>query len=834
LSAAHNSSAYFASIRYEKPFFANPGVSIDYETGEMNRDTTPTKDNSLKIDVYKTTYNSIDSLTTVTIPMDIISEDGTNNLFYELGYLNYNDDMSFDTWTDDDNPSFIVTIEDYSTGQDESTYAFKVYDINGKKIADIADNVSSMVDMSDINGFEHQQGFYKVVDNEEIFEFVDMPSCNVASTFKVATTDNSLTASADRYPVGDSYQYAFSLSTGINNDDNSNTDHYISWYDAKGNFLRNDIISLGANIAQALPYVKTSVLNPYLFNTDDEREYMFLLKKYVSSSSTETSESLEILNTKGNVIARLGNDSTLGSLRNIVLVDADSNPSLWFTYYNDDTDKYTSTFMTLPLTKFEAGGDGSAENPFLISTIGDLQQIRGNLTANYKLAKDLNGAYMTFSPIAGEFTGTLDGAGHIIYNFTLNSDEYYNAIFEQVSEGAVIKDLNFYDVNVVLNSNNDVSGLVAAESRGNETSAPTFSNIHVNNYNASLGDDTTGSFGGLVGKLYLGSTLSNSSISNANFDLNSSNVGGLASETRTGSTITGCAFHGYLAGDTNVGGILAQATTGDETITNNHVIATIEGGNTIGGIVGDAARAKIANNYVSGSISASTNNKWGAGARVGGIVGSLDEDWYSSTTPIVTNNVVDLTSIAYPAYSNQSGSEPEWTNQGTTAHRIVGYTSYNAEPGKDAMPADAGIINNYAVSTLARVDSNIEAGVNTTEGADITAEGLTQDFFTTQGFALGTTAAQPWAFTEKGLYLYYEDVTKSGVNDIVATPSTALQGDGKTFTAEGCTLNVYNLYGVKVAESADSVSTLTLTPGVYVVTATQNGTIKATAKFVIK
>jgi hypothetical protein len=101
------------------------------------------------------------------------------------------------------------------------------------------------------------------------------------------------------------------------------------------------------------------------------------------------------------------------------------------------------------------------------------------------------------------------------------------------------------------------------------------------------------------------------------------------------------------------------------------------------------------------------------------------------------------------------------------------------------------------------------------------------------GFAFGNNSSSPWKIVDGVPYLYYEDASKSGVEDVVSD-TVKLENNGTEFSAEGCTISVYNLAGVKVAEAANSLSTLTLAKGVYVVTAAQKGKVTATAKFSIR
>jgi hypothetical protein len=838
IGVAYNGAAYFAVMKYAKPYFANSTITYDPQTG-LSRDLTPNTDNSFVIDLYKSGYNSLSLSSTTTIPMELKDATGTTCSFYQVGLMNYDNDVSFGVWSNDSKPTFIVTVEDYVSNTDTSIYHFYAYDVDGNKVATISEDVQGLIDVSDLPGYESQQGFYKTVDDVDVFQFVDIPSCKLVATLPVTLENgNSLTSSCDRVATKDSYQYAFSLAYGVTDNDD-NTSHYIAWYNADGSFDHNDIIPLGKQVALALPYVKKSALNPYLFNTDSNREYMFLVKNYISTSGTATQESFIVLNTDGDVLCKLSDNDTLGSLRSINLLNASDDPSLWLIYYNDDTDLYTSSFLSLPFTKFEMGGDGSAENPFLISTIGDLQLMQGNLTANYKLAADIDASGFDFQPVGEEFKGSLDGDNYTISNLSLENDSYYNGLFQTLSSQAVVKNINFKDAYVVVGSENSSTALIAPMVYGDNAGAPEISNIHVDGYVAVGDEPSYANFGGLVGKITLGTAVKDCSIANAEFDFaecrdDVNTIGGIATQIMTGSNIDRCSFQGYISGGSNIGGILSKlsvtgvSTTGQEHIANCHVNANIDGYNNIGGIVATTGRAPIYNNYVEGTLKATTNEKWGGGAKTGGIIGDLAEDWTDTPSKIVYGNVVALSSISVPEIGSQS-----YDNEATTSHRIVGYTIYNSEPlGSTPSDPDAGIQDNYVVGDLAVVDSGIEAGANTTEGANLEADSFNEEFLATLGFAFGEDATAPWVLNDSNLHLYFEKET-SGVANMTVAPAV-LSKTANAFVANGCKIAVYNFQGMNVANANDTVSTTSLAPGVYVVTAAKNGIVIATAKFVVK
>lgn len=77
-----------------------------------------------------------------------------------------------------------------------------------------------------------------------------------------------------------------------------------------------------------------------------------------------------------------------------------------------------------------AGGSGTREDPYLISTPDQLNAIRQGLDKHYQLANDIDlSAWGDWMPIGGEelerhgdpapFTGSLDGAGHVIRGMTI-------------------------------------------------------------------------------------------------------------------------------------------------------------------------------------------------------------------------------------------------------------------------------------------------------------------------------------------------------------------------------------------------------------------------------
>lgn len=93
-------------------------------------------------------------------------------------------------------------------------------------------------------------------------------------------------------------------------------------------------------------------------------------------------------------------------------------------------------------------GAGTQENPFIIETPQDLQAIQNNLSAYYELANDIDMTGVTWTPIAPDstnrFTGTIDGKGHKILNFTINdTTKDQQAFIVWTNAGATFKNIGF-------------------------------------------------------------------------------------------------------------------------------------------------------------------------------------------------------------------------------------------------------------------------------------------------------------------------------------------------------------------------------------------------------
>ncbi|MDE7350952.1 MAG: hypothetical protein K2N25_07785, partial [Muribaculaceae bacterium] len=729
--------------QYEKSFFENPAGESDNEN--------VTADNHLIIETYRMNdaYPSEMELLSTT---KIETVQHTENpdvycTFYGIGNLMWEKDVDFEHYTSDGRPAYIVSVDDCLYRDDEHyTSGYYVYDADGNRIRTIAENTYDFVKMSDISGFEPQVMFIHMGDDMN-FEFVDLYSCMTVTTIDQMFKGYALTTSLDRVVDGDSYIYATALSAGIPLDD-THLAAPVCWFDSNGDFVRLDLIPTGEGVELAQIYMAAAGLQPFTFNTDNNIEYMLLVKRNIPGQAA-LREELLIASTEKGVLHTFTDDEVKGAIRSVMLMPG-SNPELLLVYLNEN-DKYTADAFPLPFSKF-VGGSGTESDPYLIASAGDLQQIKTNPAAFYKITEDIDCGSLDLYPI-NEFSGTLDGAGHTLSNLKIISKQNNkNGIFNFTNK-ATIKNIEFYNAKMTLSGSSEAA-LVAATASNTK-----FENIRVHRLSAT-GDNFSNTFGGIAGKAWVSTSFSGCEIAGADVNLPSCDcAGGIVGDIRTGTSITGCAVSGNITVNSTLGGIVGSTTTGDEVISQCHVDANLKAENTVGGIAGYLNRSKVTSNYVEGALEATKPSKWNHSISLGAIAGELEGDYQGKGDMPITQNLVGVSALIYPSLE---GIEVDDPRQLATVHRIVGRTSYNQymeeEPSK--IIYENGVYNNYVVSDIAVIDPEFDE--RSLEGKSMDKDEVDTDWLKNQlGFLFGKINIAPWNIQSWYAYdpsLYYESI----------------------------------------------------------------------------
>lgn len=253
-----------------------------------------------------------------------------------------------------------------------------------------------------------------------------------------------------------------------------------------------------------------------------------------------------------------------------------------------------SCFCFLPKTALAFSGSGagtSAEDPYLITTCAQLQEMNDALGAYYKLSNDIDcsatttwnedsgnpGTYFGFVPTGWDgnngslFSGALNGNNKVIIGLYINRNMNWGAGLIVYSNGS-ISDVGLVSANIT-NLGGDAGGLVGSMGGG------TITNSHV-----------TGSISG------------------------SQNAGGLVGNI-SGGNISASYSTASITGGNQVGGLIGYDS--GAIITTSYAIGsvTVTGGQAGGGLVGFKSAGSISNSYATGNVS--------AGYAGGGLVGSM-------------------------------------------------------------------------------------------------------------------------------------------------------------------------------------------------------------------
>jgi uncharacterized repeat protein (TIGR01451 family) len=233
--------------------------------------------------------------------------------------------------------------------------------------------------------------------------------------------------------------------------------------------------------------------------------------------------------------------------------------------------------VTAPATAaFSGGGSGTPEDPYKITNVSQLQEMKNNLGASYILVDNIDASATQtwndgagFEPIgtsASNFTGSFDGHGHKIYNLYINRpDSSYVGLFGCVGGGGVVEDVGIENVNVV--GSDFVGGLVGKNASGTVSNCYSTGSVSGN-----------GVVGGLIG--WNARTVSDSYSTDSVSGID--HVGGLVG--MNSGTVSDSYSTGSVSGEMNVGGLVG-ANYG--IMSNCYSTGTVSGGGDyVGGLVG--------------------------------------------------------------------------------------------------------------------------------------------------------------------------------------------------------------------------------------------------------
>ena len=771
---------YYVLAQYDKPF-----TNTDVDDG--SKDVKQEPGNFLVLRTLDKNFDKVDSIrVSIDAPEGIPYRSAAFGLFG-------NNDLSKGYFSNSGKLNYVVGLYDYVPSLDGDLITYAVYDSENGKLKDICDKVTSNKRglLNTIHGKSDQMWFLQTIGTSEgsgqQIQLVDVPSCEKVCVLPQSIDGNAISSNFDRYPTtanAQGYQYVIALSQAQSNEAGEVLAP-IAWVNPDCTIDHVDRLNLGLKAENFTPLINSTSLNPYLFNTDDDMEYVYIAKKRRTDGSNKIDNVLEVSTLNGTVIKSWRGDDTHVFEKASFPVMNDLGKRQMFVVFNDtENNKYDMNFYDLPFTKFERGGKGTVEDPYLISTTGDFQQLALEPTKNYKMVADIDmsKAAQWWTPVKN-FTGSLDGDGHTIYNLGVKTTEDHTGLFGTLDLNGVAKNLIFVNPTVEVTNTNQYAGVLAGETNytyDGKGQATNVDSIFV--YGAKIAGDDQGfiAAGGLVGSANLKTKINNCSFQGEITLPNTENVGGIVGQTRSGSSVNACYANVNATAKTVLGGIVGIAGTPHDycKFTNCEVRGQLTAENTVGGFVGDNYFNEISNVVSHADVVATKKSAWN-GYAAGGIIGVMESDWNGGTG--FAKNCVFNGSVK----ALQDGEE---VSTPATVHQIAGKTIADDEYSAGETPKkETRLSGNYTTNNVGSTDAT------SVDGAYKAAKEMDKDFFTGLQYAYGNTLAEPWKEDGSKIpTLYFNNIAKA----------LAVSSDDVTVgtTDEGTAVVKVSVYGMENAD----------------------------------
>ena len=324
-------------------------------------------------------------------------------------------------------------------------------------------------------------------------------------------------------------------------------------------------------------------------------------------------------------------------------------------------------------------GDGSADNPYKISTAAELAWFRdqvnsGNTTISATLTKDIDLAefcheagttYTTevsWTPIGNpikRYQGTFDGNDKTISNLYINATTNDIGFFGGANKGGCIRNITFYNAKV--KSTGDYRTGVLAGNAGF----------------CMIGNIKTLANCSVEGKIYVGGIAGSakgniSKCENHAIVNGKATVGGVVGRyDGSDNSITSCANYDAVTGSLeNVGGMVGYFASG--TIQNSANYGNITGSYYVGNLIGNAAKCNLNNVLGTGNVTATS-------VSAGLLVGGINDSSCTASGILAYNSSAKLTING----TEQTGEALKAIGKGslTSAEKIMAFSAEQLKSG---------------------------------------------------------------------------------------------------------------------------------------------------------
>ncbi len=359
-------------------------------------------------------------------------------------------------------------------------------------------------------------------------------------------------------------------------------------------------------------------------------------------------------------------------------------------------------------------GAGTENDPYLISNRADLEKLATATNSEgisfvgeyFKMTADIDlGSDTTFQVIsqstANAFSGTFDGGGHAIKNWSfnsVNSQKLNGGLFAFIGTEGVVE-------NLVIDASCDLQAYrnfapIAAMSYGTVRNVRNYADVHTQ----------VGYAGGLV-YLNYGAIEECYNQGNVTSEGNAGSLGGIAYCNETGASIDGCLNVGEVRAEfargTSVGGIAGSNMSKISNVVNNGLVSAAE---NVGGIAGTVSSTSS----ITGALSAAPVLYTGSAATSGAVAGNVNasatfsDTYYDSQIAMLSNTAAQgITGAATAQVVATTITGDKWSH---TTGRYPTLKAFESETGAvlGTLPvtfADGDTRSNVSTNaTLAQAD----------------------------------------------------------------------------------------------------------------------------------
>ena len=256
-----------------------------------------------------------------------------------------------------------------------------------------------------------------------------------------------------------------------------------------------------------------------------------------------------------------------------------------------------------------AAGSGSEDDPWQVGTLCQLQEIRYDTAAHYRLANDIDAKQSHewrdgkgFPPIES-FSGSLDGSGHSVLSLLINPGQTdYVGLFGRLNGGALQR---LALVNVTVRGRDATGALAGSVEENGSINGSTVTGLIGGRFYVG---GVAGENHGLIKLSHSESTVAGTVDSQGHGNA----IGGLVGRNARGAGIRSSYARGSVSGADSVGGLVGA---NEASIYHSRAQSTVSGHQYVGGLAG------YNHGFISGSYSAGAVSGTGI---VGGLAGYHD------------------------------------------------------------------------------------------------------------------------------------------------------------------------------------------------------------------